>query len=176
VLEWGCGGGANAVAFAPISSRYIGVDISQSSIDECMRQLTLNGYSQSLCLLVDIGRPEGILSKVEPVDVVVCTYVFEPLLSKTYALRLIQVFFGLLKPGGVAFIQIRYATAKFSTRGRSLGYGFGFTKMVSFFLDEFWKACEIVGFSPKCLTLVPTDSTVFDERYAYFLLEKPRKA
>lgn len=176
ILEWGCGGGANAVAFAPISSLYVGVDIAKPSLDECERQLSSIGISHAKFVQVDVRHPERILTVASQVDVVLCTYVFELLPSKMYALKLIEVFFGLLNPGGVALVQIRYSTRKLSTQGRTWGYRFGFTKMVSFFLDDFWKACELAGFTPKCLTLVPTDPTVFDERYAYFLLEKPRNA
>ena len=39
VLEWGCGGGANAVHFAGLGTSFVGVDVSQETLDECGRQL-----------------------------------------------------------------------------------------------------------------------------------------
>ena len=173
ILEWGCGGGSNAVAFAKTSSQFIAVDISKKSVDECLRQMELLGLKNGIGVVADIHCPEGVLKEVDPVDVVLCTYVFECLPTRTYALRLVRMFHEVLKPGGLAIVQIRYATARVSTRGRSWGYKLGFSKMVSFFLDEFWNACTQVGFKPRCIELLPIDESVFDERYAYFLLEKP---
>jgi len=39
IVEWGCGGGMNAVQFAPRAREYYGVDISADSLDECAKQL-----------------------------------------------------------------------------------------------------------------------------------------
>jgi SAM-dependent methyltransferase len=159
ILEWGCGGGANGVAFSQIAGQYVGVDISQESLEECVKQVKLSGHHEPIGQLVDIRSPESALSHVKPADILLCTYVFELLPTRAYALRLMQLFFELLKPGAVAFIQIRYASEKQSTRGRSWGYRFGPSKMVAFRIEEFWNACSQVGFVPKCITL--------------FLIQKP---
>ena len=173
ILEWGCGGGANAIAFGKIASQFVVVDISQKSVEECLSQMKLHGLHHGVGILADIHCPESVATSLEPVDVVVCTYVFELLPTRKYALRLIRLFRDLLKPGGLAFIQLRYATSKMSTRGRNWGYRFGFSRMVTFFLDEFWHAASQNGFRPVCVDLLPIDDTVSEERYAYFLLEKP---
>jgi len=56
-LEWGCGGGANAVAFAPRSERFIGVEISEQSLDECRRQVEATCDASFVPVLIDeIGR------------------------------------------------------------------------------------------------------------------------
>ena len=172
-LEWGCGGGSNAVAFAEMSSRFIAVDISIVSVEECLRQLKLAESKIGIGVVADMHSPEEVVKEIDPVDIVICTYVFELLPTRAYALRLLRVFQELLKPGGLAFVQIRYANARLSTRGRSWGYKLGFARMVSFFLDDFWDACTQAGFKPRCIELIPIDEAVFDERYAYFLLEKP---
>ena len=172
-LEWGCGGGSNAVAFAEMASRFVAVDISKKSIEECLRQMELVGMKNGIGVVADMHYPEKVAKEIDPVDMVLCTYVFELLPTRAYALRLLRVFHELLNPGGLAIVQIRYATAKLSTRGRSWGYKLGFTKMVSFFLDDFWDACAQAGFEPRSIELLPIDKSVFDERYAYFLLEKP---
>ncbi len=173
ILEWGCGGGANAVAFGKTASQFVCVDISKKSVDECLHQMRLSGLHNGVGILADIHRPEVVAASLEPVDVVVCTYVFELLPTRKYALRLVQLFLDLLKPGGLAFVQLRYATTSRSTQGRKWGYRFGFEKMVTFFLDEFWEAASQTGFRPVCIELMPVDDTVLDQRYAYFLLEKP---
>ncbi|MDX1928093.1 MAG: class I SAM-dependent methyltransferase [Pirellulaceae bacterium] len=173
ILEWGCGGGSNAVALGAIADSFLAVDISQSSVDECLRQMQAHGLGNGTGIVVDIHQPEAVLSSVSQVDAVICTYVFELLPSKAYAMRLLRLFYNLLKPGGVALVQIRYATSLKSTQGRTWGYRFGFTKMVAFFLDEFWLVAKQEGFRPGSIELVPSDETVLDERYAYFLLEKP---
>jgi len=37
IVDWGCGGGANAVLFAPLAEELIGVDVSADSLEECAR-------------------------------------------------------------------------------------------------------------------------------------------
>jgi hypothetical protein len=39
-------------------------------------------------------------------------------------------------------------------------------------IEEFWTAMTGVGFCPEAVALVPRND--LDERYAYFLLSKPR--
>jgi hypothetical protein len=92
--------------------------------------------------------------------------------TREFAVRLLRLFLQILKPGGLALIQIRYATTKKSTQGRNWGYQLGFTRMVAFFIEEFWQVAFQAGFRPACIELLPMDETVFNERYAYFLLEK----
>ena len=40
IVERGCGGGANAVAFAPHCAEYLGADLGSETVDECEKQLT----------------------------------------------------------------------------------------------------------------------------------------
>jgi 2-polyprenyl-3-methyl-5-hydroxy-6-metoxy-1,4-benzoquinol methylase len=44
IIDWGCGGGANAVHFAPGSNCYYGVDITSASVRECEKQLAHEGF------------------------------------------------------------------------------------------------------------------------------------
>jgi hypothetical protein len=39
-------------------------------------------------------------------------------------------------------------------------------------VDEFWKACESIGFEPMFVTLVPEQPELDEKRYAYFALKK----
>jgi 2-polyprenyl-3-methyl-5-hydroxy-6-metoxy-1,4-benzoquinol methylase len=39
VVEWGCGGGMNAVHFARLADEFYGVDVSSASLAECGKQM-----------------------------------------------------------------------------------------------------------------------------------------
>jgi hypothetical protein len=39
VIEWGCGGGASAVAFAPLTQEFVGVDVAADSVEESARRV-----------------------------------------------------------------------------------------------------------------------------------------
>src|SRR5690349_3380328 len=39
IVEWGVGGGANAVHFAPLAREFVAVDVAQESLDETERQV-----------------------------------------------------------------------------------------------------------------------------------------
>jgi predicted TPR repeat methyltransferase len=39
VVDWGCGGGVNAAAFAPHAGELVGVDIAAETVTECERQV-----------------------------------------------------------------------------------------------------------------------------------------
>ena len=41
-------------------------------------------------------------------------------------------------------------------------------------IEEFWTAMTGVGFCPEAVALVPRNDLDIDERYACFLLSKPR--
>ena len=58
IVEWGTGGGLNAVQLAPEASRYFGVDISALSLRECARQVEAGGSGQFIPVLIDAENPE----------------------------------------------------------------------------------------------------------------------
>jgi tRNA G46 methylase TrmB len=58
VLEWGCGGGANAVAFAPHAERFVGADISDASLVECERQVRATCTTPVEMRRIDLTHPE----------------------------------------------------------------------------------------------------------------------
>ena len=39
VVEWGCGGGSNAIHFAKLAVHFIGVEVSQASLNQCDKVL-----------------------------------------------------------------------------------------------------------------------------------------
>ncbi|MBC7782571.1 MAG: class I SAM-dependent methyltransferase [Burkholderiales bacterium] len=174
VIEWGCGGGANAVHFAGLGNQFVGVDLSQSTLDECAANLREAGFNNFFPVLIDVAHPEKARDLVPgPCDIFLCTYVFELIPSPAYGRRLLEIAHHLLRPGGVALVQIKYATGDWRTQPRRWGYRHNLANMTTYRIDEFWQLADSIGLKPKAVTLQPIQSLVNDERYAYFLLEKP---
>lgn len=173
VIEWGCGGGANAVVFAPRSRAFVAADISESSLQECRRQVGRVTDVPLTTVLIDSGHPEGALPTIGAgsIDLFLCFYVFELLPSEEYALRVLRLSQQLLAPGGVAEIQVKYRTQDRRTRSMSRSYERNLARMTTFAIDEFWQEAADIGFEPLFVQLVPVNA--FDERYAYFALRKP---
>lgn len=70
IVEWGCGGGANAVHFAGLSSTFVGVDVSRTTLEECGRQLAAVGFEDYVPVEIDVADPERALDALPgPVDV-----------------------------------------------------------------------------------------------------------
>lgn len=172
VADWGCGGGANAVAFAAIAEQVTGVDISRASLDECARQMaTLAPGVPFRPVLADISRPEEAASRAGPCELVICLYVLELVPRKAYGLRLLRVLGDLLVPGGQVFVQVKYDTGSWRTAPRRRSYRSAVAG-ITYRIDEFWTAAEGLGLRPEAVALVPRNE--LDERYAYFLLSKPQ--
>ena len=171
IVEWGCGGGANAVHFAREAETFVGVDVAQASLDECARQLEQAGLGERFQpVLADLEQPEAAAAKIETCDLYLCTYVFELIPGAAYAERLLALARDLLTPGGMAIVQIKYATDSWRTRSQKLGYRLNLANTTTFRIETFWQMAEAAGFEPKAVTLVPRQPLVNDERYAYFLL------
>lgn len=174
VVEWGCGGGANAVHFAPLAERFVGVDVSRATLDECGRQLDREGLGDRYePVLADVEHPEAAAATIAACDLFLCTYVFELLPGPDHARRLLRVARGLLRPGGAALVQFKYATDDPRTRGRRWAYRLNLANTTTFRAEAFWTLADDCGLTPRCLTLVPKQPLVGDERYAYFLLTRP---
>lgn len=171
VLEWGCGGGANAVHFAPRAEEFIGVDISAETLSQCGREVAAVSDTPWRPVLVDVREPEQALRQVDSCDVWLSFYVFELIPSPEYGERLLRIAHQMLTPGGLAFIQIKYSDGRWSTRPRRRSYRSGLATMTTYRIEEFWALAETCGFIPETVELVPRDE--LDERYAYFLLTRP---
>ncbi len=175
IVDWGCGGGANAIAFAAECRDMWGVDVSDEALQECGRQLAADGQK---CVFhpvqIDVPNPESALSAIpHDVDFFHCIYVFEVFPSQEYGARILRIAHQLLRPGGVCLIQIKYETNSWRTRSRRWGYTRGVAHMTSYRTEEFWETAEACGFEPKTITLVPKPPEVPDVRYAYFMMQKP---
>lgn len=168
VLEWGCGGGANAVHFAPRAKEFIGVDVSADSLDECGRQIATVCDTIFRPVLIEVGNPEAALSEVNsPCDIFLCSYVFELIPTPEYGAQLLHIARKLLAPGGLALIQIKYDVGRWSTRPRRRGYRSGLAEMTTYPIASFWEFGARCGLTPEAIQLVPKNE--LDERYAYFL-------
>jgi hypothetical protein len=172
VVEWGCGGGANAVQFAPNAQEFIGVDVSAQSLEECARQLAACCDTPFRPVLIDVGQPERALRKIdESCDVFLSFYVFELLPSPAYGERILRIARDLLVPGGLALIQIKYDVGSWRTKPRRWSYRSQAANMTTYPIHTFWELAARCGLEPRYVQLVPADE--LDERYAYFVLVKP---
>ncbi len=169
-VEWGSGGGANAVRFAPRCDEFVAVDISEASLDECERQVGVVTSTRIRKILIDIAEPEKAVVEIGPAscDLFLCLYVMELVPSQEYGLRLLDIAAQLLEPAGVALIQTKYTTTATTSRSRRRAYRRDLANMTTFPIDEFWIEAGNRGLRPLAIALVPRDP--LDERYAYYLL------
>lgn len=172
VIEWGCGGGANAIHFAPRAREFCGVDIAADTLEECARQVSLATEGRALfqSRLVPAADPESARD-VLPCDLFLSTYVFELLPSPEYGLRVLNVAAQLLEPGGLAIVQVKYTPDGRvpSTRRRYDRHFYAFTR---YRINDFWCACDACGLEPRSVKLVPFQPLTGDKDYAYFMLRK----
>ena len=61
IVEWGAGGGANAIHFIDECEAYCGVEIAQASLDECGRVLGEAGFRGFQPVLISAENPEQAL-------------------------------------------------------------------------------------------------------------------
>jgi SAM-dependent methyltransferase len=173
VLDWGCGGGANAAALAPLAKSYIAADISPGTTAECLTQV------RSVCDTpiegrhIDLDMPHAAAAGLEQrCDTFLCFYVLEATAGPAEALEILRIAESVLKPGGMAFVQVKYHTDDPLTRGRRRRtYRRLSAQTTTFAIDEFWLRAQELGLLPRLIHLVPQNR--LDSRYAYFALTKP---
>lgn len=172
VIDWGCGGGANAVVFAPRAKSFIAADVAEASVAECLRQVASVCDTPTQGLHIDIDHPERAVSGIHGTcDLFLCLYVLELTAGAEDALRIVRIAEKLLAPGGIAMIQVKYRTQDSQTRSRRRNYSRNLANMTTFWIDDFWNRAAECGLTPRLLTLVPRNS--LDARYAYYALTKP---
>jgi SAM-dependent methyltransferase len=171
VVEWGCGGGANAVHFAPLAEEFIGVDVSTESLAECGRQVAAHCDTPYRPVRVEVADPERAVAQIGgDCDIFLCCYVFELIPTPEYGERLLRIARDLLAPGGLALIQVKYDDGRFWSRPRRRSYRSGVAEMTTYPIAEFWQLAERCGLRPESVELVPRNE--LDSRYAYFLLSR----
>ncbi|MCL7989808.1 MAG: class I SAM-dependent methyltransferase [marine benthic group bacterium] len=173
VVEWGCGGGMNAVAFSTIASPYYGVDVNADSLTECIRQVEAESAGVCVPVQIEADSPEDALAHIEePCDLFFSSYVFEVFPTADYGLRVMRVGYELLRPGGVALVQVRYHSGIRPVGGGRRAYERNWVSHTSYTIDGFWQSCEGIGFEPMYVTLVPVQPELDESRYAYFALKR----
>ncbi len=175
IVEWGSGGGANAIHFIREAEEFCGIEISDASLKECQRVLSEAGYRGFVPVLIRADAPERALTAAGTgFDFFLSTYVFELLPTKSYGERVLRVAYDLLRPGGLALIQIRYDDGSARSAPKKLDYQRHACRFTSYRVDEFWNIIRAIGFRPEYVTLVPDWAEGFSgDLYAYFAMAKP---
>lgn len=186
VMDYGCGHGAQACAFAPNVREIIGVDIQQSALDACADRITRLNSSLTWQAAPNIDRapltafspvlidnPEDVYGQVSTghVDAFVSFYTFELIPGQHYGERILRMAFDMLRPGGMGLVQFKYPVSWWD-ESRRFGYNHrtvsGTTKYRP---DEFWSMLTRVGFEPGHITVCEQDA--LDTHYAYASFVKP---
>jgi SAM-dependent methyltransferase len=171
VVEWGCGGGANAVHFAKHATEFVGVDVVADSLEECGRQVAAHGDTPYRPVLIEVADPERAVAEIGECDIFLCFYVFELIPTPEYGERLLRIVARLLAPGGLALIQVKYHDGDFWSRPRRRGYRTSVAGMTTYSISAFWELVTRCGLRPESVELVPENE--LDRRYAYFLISRP---
>lgn len=158
MLEWGPGGGPNAVAFVHSVERFYGVDISPANLAECGRQLQSTAAAKWNPILIDPATPASCLEQIShPIDFFLSTAVFQHFPGKAYGIEVMRIAQRLLASPGLALIQIRYDDGSDALRPKESDYAKNAVTFTSYRIDEFWQIAADTGFVPLSVTLSPTD-------------------
>lgn len=172
-LEWGPGGGANMNFLCSNFETCYGVDISESNLEECAKQMQSLSHHNFQALLIPSDIPEKILDIIPPnsLDFVLSTAVFQHFPSKEYSQRVLHVLANLMKPTSYGLIQIRY----FDEKGKQLfkskneDYYKNALTFTSFEEGVFEKQLNKAGFS---LISAEKDLNQLETNYQYFFFTK----
>lgn len=172
IVEWGCGFGANAVAFAPKSGKeFVGVDIVPRTVEACEQAVRAVTDVPFRGVVADPIHPEATALTMDECDLWVSFYVLELVSSPEYGLRLMQIAYDMLTRDGLAFVQIKCNDGSWRRRPRLRGYRESTAAgMTTYGIEEFWGAMTRIGFTPEAVYVVPKNQ--LDSHYAYFLLRK----
>jgi hypothetical protein len=176
VIEWGCGGGANAVHFMPRARTLVGVDIAPATLGECARQMEGLGRAADFQpVQIDVARPEMVLDKVAPssCDLFYSLHVFELLPGTDYVHRLLRLAHVLLRDGGAAFIQLRFDRGAVRTAARRWSYANNLTSTANMRAEAFWDAALAAGLAPQAAYFLPFQAINNQTNYLYVLMTKP---
>ena len=111
MIEWGPGGGANAIWFCTEVTDFYGIDISKANLGECQHQLEIRNFKRFHPVLIDIEKPGECLNHINShVDFFISTAVYQHFPSKQYGIHITELAHRLLTDNGIAIIQIRYDT------------------------------------------------------------------
>lgn len=167
MLEWGPGGGANAVRFSTFFEDYYGVDISEANLLESSNQLKKHKYDKFHSILIQPCKPEECLQNIsEPIEFFLSTAVYQHFPSKKYGVSVTEIAYNLLGSGGLAIIQTRYDDGTEAVKSKDRDYNANAIGFTSYRIEEFWETAIQCGFKPLMVNLEPNTN------YAYYLLQK----
>lgn len=173
VVEWGCGGGMNAVHLAQGTEAYYGVDIAPATLQECARQVQAEGGGPFVPVLADPLAPRAAAQEVGAgCDLFVCTYVFELLPSEAHALEVLDIARDLLCSGGIALVHVRLARSGLGGGSRPWGYVQNMAHNVRFTDTAFTQACRERGLRVLDSVQVSNVPELRERDYAYYVLER----
>jgi cyclopropane fatty-acyl-phospholipid synthase-like methyltransferase len=151
MIEWGCGGGSNALAFSKIFDKVTGIDISKQSLKACD--------------VLEIDNFEGVLLDVEvsgQYDFFLSTATFQHFTSKEYGENIVKKAHDILKPNALAMIQTRYDNGDERFIQKYKDYKNNAITFTSYKIDEFWGLLDDSGFDVESVILEP------QANYAYY--------
>lgn len=155
LLEWGPGGGANLSACAGQYQRLYGADISSKNLAECARVLAEHDPTPDFRPILVEDDPTAVARAVdEPIEVFVSTAVFQHFPSREYGCEVLRIVAGLLAPGGLGCVQIRYDNGREKYQQKHEDYFARHVTFTSYPLDTFWNLIESVGLRPLDISSV----------------------
>jgi SAM-dependent methyltransferase len=170
-LEWGCGGGANVRCLCKAFAQVYGTDIAEDTLDECRRRMSAMGFVNFSPVHFPAPEPEAVLRKItaETVDFILSIAVFQHFPSKTYTQNVLMIIAKLLKPGGFAWIQVRYFDGSEKYRQKDDDYAKNVITMTSFTFEEFSSQLRQAG-----LFLLHSEKDIEQENlyHEYFFVRK----
>lgn len=154
ILEWGQGGGANAVGLKDIAKTYYGVDISISNLNEANRIMLAEGSNAFVPIHLQ-DEPSEVLSHIQPqsLDMFISTAVFQHFPSKEYGFEVLSAVKEMMKNGGLCYVQFRYdnGNPKYKPNQSIDDYEERHICANSYSIDEFWSIVSNIGFQPICI-------------------------
>jgi SAM-dependent methyltransferase len=167
MIEWGPGGGVNAVRFLKEMDVFYGVDICQPNLDECNRQVIGHELKKFIPLLVDSDKPESVIDRISgDIDFFMSVAVFQHFPNQEYGEKIVTIASQLLKTGGIALIQIRYDDGSEKYVAKSQDYYQNVITFTSYTLDTFSIILERNGF--EILEIIKKE----ENNYGFFYLRK----
>jgi hypothetical protein len=149
LLEWGPGGGANLVAFARISQRLYGADISMKNLAECARLLAEFDPSPEFRPILVGDDPIAVADAIdEPIELFVSTAVFQHFPTREYGGEVLRAITKVLAPGALGCVQIRYDNGTPKYLQKQDDYFARHVTFTSYPLDGFWDLIKSVGLEP----------------------------
>lgn len=167
VVELGPGGGANIVELCRHFGCVYGVDIAESNLIECAKQVDLLRLDTNFVpILITVNHPEECLSKInEKVHIFLSTAVYQHFPSKQYGARMTEIAADMLTRPGFAIIQIRYDDGKPYYKPKKRNYSKNVVTFTSYKSEEFAAICQNSGFDVISTTKIP------ETNYEYYFLQ-----